>query len=248
MGKENNVYIKKARHKRRIRKTIFFAIIFIGIFSFVVFKTSLFTIKNINIEGNILVTKDYVKEISDKYKGDNIVLLKSSDIKSTLKKNPYIDSIKIKRQFPNTITLEISECEGLYYVYDGSDNNILSSDCTLLEKTDDIKDRKLIQVVGLDVQSMQVGSIVSEDPRIKDILSEIYKEEQIIEDNGENFNITGISVQDMSSIKVYLGDIYVLVGSDENFRKKMSDAITIYKTGNVKEYINVSFNGTPDFK
>ena len=248
MGKTDNVYIKKARKKKRIKKAIFVIFILTAVMLAVIYKTDIFMIRNVKVKGDILVSGDYINEAVENFKGENLFFLSTNDIKRELQRNPYIKSIVVRKRFPSTIELEISESKGLYYVNDGNDNNIVSKDCIILEKTNDIKNNNLIQLIGVNINDKTLGDVIVDDSRIKELLDELYRQQQVIKDNGENFLITRIDVSDMASIKVYIGDIYVLLGNDDNVRKKMSDAINIYKTGLVKEYINVSFEGTPDFK
>lgn len=248
MGKTDNVYIQKARRKKRIKKLIFIILILIAVMVGVIYKTDVFKIRNVKVKGDILVSNDYIDQAIEDFKGDNLFLISPNDVKKELQRNPYIKNVIVHKKFPSTMELEISESKGLYYINDEDDNYIISNDCIILEKTQDIKNKSLIQLIGIDINEKTLGDIVAEDLRVKELLEELYKEQQVIKDNKENFLITGIDVSDMAYIKIFIGDIYILLGNDDDVRKKMSDAINIYKTGLVTEYINVSFEGTPDFK
>ena len=63
---------------------------------------------------------------------------------------------------------------------------------------------------------------------------------------GEIVNIIGYKKDTYKKFEV--GNIKVYLGNDQDIRKKMSDAIQIYKSGRVTSYIKVGFEGTPDFK
>ena len=248
MGKTDNVYIKKARKKRFIKKLISILIIIIVAFGIFLWKTTLFNLKNVEIKGDVFITKTYLQDEMETYMGESVVFLNKDDIIKKLKYNPYIKNISIKRKFPSTLALEVEEAKGLYYIYDGNNFNIISSDLTILEKANEIPDRQLIEIKGKDISGKELGEKIDQNDRVSKMLDEVYKECQVIKNNNENFNITALDILSLSSIKVYLGNVEVIIGSDENFRTKMSDAINIYKTGLVKQYINVSFEGTPDFK
>lgn len=248
MGKTDNIYIKKARRKKKIKKSIFIICVLIAIMVGIIYKTNIFEIRNVKVTGDIVVSNEYMSEASENFKGDNLFFLSANDIKRKLQRNPYIKNVIVHKKFPSTLELEIFEATGLYYIYDGDDNNIVSNDCIILEKTEEIKNKNLIQLIGIDINGKNLGDLAIDDTRIKGLLAELYKEQQVIKENKEGFSITGIDISDMSSIKIYMGGIYILIGNDDNVRKKMSDAINIYKTGLVTEYINVSFEGTPDFK
>lgn len=248
MGKTENIYIRRAKRKRFIKRFIVIMIIAIIAFSFFLWKTNIFNLNNIIVTGDTLITKDYIIDEMNNFKGENIVFLKKEDIIKKIKFNPYVKSLQIERKLPNSMVLEVEESKGLYYIYDGDDFNIISSDLIILEKTYEVHEEKLIEIRGKGITGKVVGDKIDESYRTTNILEEVYKEYEVIKSKNESFNITALEIEDLSSIKVYFGDIKVLIGSDENFRKKMSDAINIYKTGLVNEYINVSFDGTPDFK
>lgn len=248
MGKIENVYIRRARRKKLIKKITISTIIIIMGFSIFLWKTNIFNLKNIIVTGDTLITEDYIIDEMDNFKGENIIFLKKEDLIKKIKFNPYVKNLEIKRKLPNSITLEVEESKGLYYIYDGDDFNIISSDLIILEKTYEVNEERLIEIRGKDITGKVIGDKVDESHRIRSLLEEVYKQYEIIKNKNESFNITALEIEDLSLIKVYLGDIQIIIGSDENFRKKMSDAINIYKTGLVNEYINVSFNGTPDFK
>lgn len=248
MSKIKNKYIKKAKRKKRIKRIIVLLIFVIILGTVFVTKTDTFLITNVECSGENLVTGDYVLEKGKTFKGENLFLLSKKTIEDTLRKNPYIDTVKIKKKLPNTIIVEVTEKKGLFYIYDGDYNNIISEEMMVLEKKDTIDGDELIKISGIDLVDVDLGQKFSKSNRVASILEEIYKEQSVIKNNKEDFSITELNIGDLSDIKVYFGNIEIKIGSDKNLRKKMSDAVNIYKSGLVTEYIDVSFDGTPDFK
>lgn len=249
MGKQNNIYIKKARRKRLIKRTITFTIISIILVLLIMFKTNIFIIKNISSSGDNLITKEYVLKTMEQYKGENIFAINKNEIIRNVKNNPYVKNIEITRKFPGTLNINIEEAKGLYYYYDGDYYCIVTNDLIVLEKKDNVENDDLIEISGFDVSiSRNLGEQIQENNRITTLLDELYQEQNVIKEKNEDFKITKIDISNMSNINIYLNNIQVIIGSDENVRSKMSNAILIYKTGLPKEYINVGFNGTPDFK
>lgn len=248
MAKTNNIYIKKARKKRMIKKifiAIIFVIISVGIF---ITKTNTFKIDEIECAGESLVTKDYIVETSEQLKGKNIFFTTKHDVNEILKANPYVDNIEIVKEFPRKLVINVREKKGLYYINDGTNYNIISSELVFLEKLDSIEGRELIELKGIDTSDKKIGEKISDDTRVQKLLEEFYKEEEVIKNKAEEFSIVSIDLSDLSNIKLYLNDILVYLGRDENIREKMGKAINVYKSGVVTEYINASFKGTPDFK
>lgn len=248
MSKTDNIYIKKARKKRLIKRIIV-SLIFLGIIScIVVFKTDIFIINSVEYKGDIVVTGDYVKNKSKSLYGENIFSFDKDEIISKLKKNPYVKDVVINRKLPKKLILNITEAKGLFFINEENNKAIISSDLILLEKNNEKDTDNLIEIKGLDTSSIKIGDKISADTRLDSILNELYDEQGIIKKNKEEFRIVSVDLSDLSNIKVYLNNIEVRIGTDENLRKKMSNAITVYKVGLSQEYIDVSFNGTPDFK
>ena len=116
MSKTDNIYIKKARKKRLIKRIIV-SLIFLGIIScIVVFKTDIFIINSVEYKGDIVVTGDYVKNKSKSLYGENIFSFDKDEIISKLKKNPYVKDVVINRKLPKKLILNITEAKGLFFI------------------------------------------------------------------------------------------------------------------------------------
>ncbi|MCI5726172.1 MAG: FtsQ-type POTRA domain-containing protein [Clostridium sp.] len=249
MSKSNNVYIQKARKKRMIKRTIYLTILFIIILVLVVWKSGIFSISNIEITGDTIITGKFVEQKTDYLIGNNILLISKDEIKNIIMKNPYVSDVEITRNLPKTLTIEIKEAKGLYYQSeDVSTYSIISDKLVLLERVDELENNNLVELKGFNTEDKELGDIISDDTRVSSLLDEFYREQEKIIENNENFKITSLDLTNLSDIQVGLGNIKVYLGNDQDIRKKMSDAIQIYKSGRVTSYIKVGFEGTPDFK
>jgi cell division protein FtsQ len=248
MSKKNNVYIKKAKRKRIVKRIIFFLVLFLIVAGFVIFKTDTFTVKSVECTGDNLLTGSFVTDKVQSANGKNIFTIDEADLEKELKENPYVNKVEFSKNYPNKLVVKITEASGLYYINEGSSFAIISKDLVLLERVTSIEGRELIEIKGIDIQGKNIGEKIDDSTRTEKLLDEFYKEEEVIRKNGENFSINAVEIGDLSQIKAYFGKITVFLGSDENIRTKMSNAIKVYKSGLVKEYINVSFEGSPSFK
>lgn len=248
MSKTNNIYIKKAKRKRRIKKIIFIFVLLVIAFVIVAFKTKVFYISNIKITGDNLLTKNYVEEKTNYLNNTNLITMDKEKIEKKLKENPYIKTVNISRKYPKTLIINIKEAKGLFYIKNNNEYAIISSDLVYLENVPSIDNKNLIEIQGIDVSESNIGDSVSKSSKIKELLDELYKEQNVIQNNKEDFAIKSVNVQDMNNITLYLNDIKVLLGNYKETRDRMSDAILVYKSKLPKEYINVSFDGSPDFK
>lgn len=254
MGASENKYIKKARKKRIIKRTIFILILVIIALGLLITKSKIFLIKNIEVDGKKLVSKDVISNELQNIKGENIFFVKSDDIKKALKSDPYINEVSISRKFPSTLKVNVTEKNIAYYTKTSSGYDIISSDFVLLEKVNNIKGRKLIELIGLNSDNETLGSKyinTKDDTRLEDFLKELYK---INQSNTTKHNITKVNVSNLNFIIVYFGDTEVKVGNGENLVKKMNDALNILngleeqKVNIKKGYVDVSFEGAPVIK
>ncbi|MDD6795265.1 MAG: FtsQ-type POTRA domain-containing protein [Clostridiaceae bacterium] len=243
-----NEYIKKAKRRKKIKKMFFLFTLILICAGIIIIYTDLFKIKYISVTGDNLVTKDYITEQTKSLKGENILFISNSKLMNKLKDDPYVKNVEIKRKYPNSIEIKVTEKKGLFYVQEGEKYKIISCDMDYVEETDSIEDRNLIQLKGLDLSNKKLGDKLEENPRIETLLNNIYVIDQLIADKSINAQLNSFDITDLSKIRGYIGEIEVYVGSDENFKNKMVTALGIYEKNIAKKYINVSFDGSPDIE
>ena len=72
-------------------------------------KNFFFPIKNIEIENNKVIKKTFLRIELNDLMGKNLLFVKTKFIKSTILKLDFISSFKIKKIYPNTIKIIITE-------------------------------------------------------------------------------------------------------------------------------------------
>lgn len=244
----NNKFILKARRKRLIRRLIIMAIILcIGIGVFIT-RSDVFTIKKVSVLGNPIMSGEDVKANTEYLLGQNVFLINEGDIIKEAKKNPYVENVTVTRVFPKQINIKITEKQGMY---DASSEDgqyyVLSDEGVLLEKTDNVDNRKLINIVGLDMNNVSLGNEISDNHRVMKVLK-IFSE--IAKANTSSFNIDSIDMTDLMNIKVYIGEIEGKLGNDDNIPEKMNKLIHIIENPEIsikKGYVDVGFDGSPIF-
>ncbi len=99
--------------RKRRRKRIFFNFILLILLTtiFVTFalKSDLFNISVINIEGNEKLSKNIIESASGIALGENIFKIKLRNGEKDIKKLSYTKDVNIKRKFPSTININITE-------------------------------------------------------------------------------------------------------------------------------------------
>ncbi len=241
----NNKLILRLRKRRLIKKIILIVIIFaIGITIFAV-KSDFFIIKKVAILGNPVMSGEDVKKNTENLIGQNILFINKKSIIEQAEKNPYVENVEISKAYPKQVNIKVTEKQGTFYIEKDGQNYVLDSDARLLEKTDDVENRSLVNLKGIELKNVDLGSKVLDDNRTLQFLDIFY---QIIKSNPTNFNIDCIDVSDFMNIKVYIGKVEGRIGDDENIPDKMNKLLHIIQDPNigiVKGYVDVGFNGTP---
>lgn len=109
--------LKQARKKKANRRLIIYLSIFFFLLAIVVYLQSpLSHVKTIKVAGNTYLTEEEVIELSQLTTDNNIWMINKDKIKKTMSQNAVIESVKIKRIFPRTVELLVTEYERVGYV------------------------------------------------------------------------------------------------------------------------------------
>ena len=245
MIKANNKFILKAKRRRRVRKVCMISIIFIIGGAIFVTKSDVFNIKKVAITGNPIMSGEDVKKRTENLIGQNIFFINKHNIINEAKKNPYIENVEISKVYPKQVNIKVSEKQGIYYVDKDGYKYILDGQTNLLEKTDNVENRNLVNVIGIDLKDVELGNKTLDNNRMLKFLDIFY---QIIKNNPTNYNINAIDVSDLMNIKVYIGKVEGKLGNDENIPDKMNKLLHIIESpdiGITKGYVDVGFDGAP---
>ena len=98
---------KKKRVKRIIKWTSLALIIIAG--AIFAFASPLFNITQIEVINTNLLSKDKVISLSGIKKDQNIFRFLKSDVIKKIKEDPYVQDVKINRQLPNKVQIDIEE-------------------------------------------------------------------------------------------------------------------------------------------
>lgn len=249
INKSDNELILRRRKILRIKKYITVIIILCAIAITLCLKLPYFNIKNIKILNNRNITYNEIKKLSLIDLGQNIFYLNLNKSKANILSNPYIMSVKIKRNMPNEIVINIEEKNAVFYVKDNDKYLIVDKDGTLLEEKSSITGMKLLNLYGFKSKDYKIGEILdkSDSKKIK-IINEITMLINNLKDGVVEPN--AVNIEDTTDIKLYYGNMLVKLGTSEDLKEKFNTAINILLSNNLinkKGYIDVSFKASPVF-
>jgi cell division protein FtsQ len=92
-----------------------------------------FSIKEIEIENNILLKDKEIKKLLLPIYNKNLILLNYSEIENAIMKNSFIDSFKVKKKYPNYLKIKVFEKKPIAILYDEKRKFYLSEKIELIE-------------------------------------------------------------------------------------------------------------------
>ena len=112
-------------------------------------SNSLFDIKNIKIINNEKINQDVIEKKLKKIYGKNIFFVKTSEIEKVIRNITYLQSIEVKKKYPNTLIVKVFETSPLAILLKNSDYYILDSGANLiLINTDSVTNYNYPHIFG----------------------------------------------------------------------------------------------------
>ena len=186
---------KSTRHGTLYRPLTFFLIIVAIIFTMSVF----FKVSKIEVSGNNKYTKEEIISASGIHTGDNLFFINRIGAGSRIVvKLPYIDSVKITRSLPNSVTITVEESKAAACIEANGEIWSISRTGKFLGKLSEKDAALLAQVKGLSVGEAQVGELISvsedEKPKLNYLLDILYQlQARSLVDKVANINMTDVS-------------------------------------------------------
>lgn len=148
---------KKRVHKKR--KNIFkiiIPVVLLSIFVFWVFNSTFFNIETINVNNNKVLKKNDILKQAKISRNTNIFKFSSKDIKNNLNKNPFVESVVVKRKIPNGIDINIKERERSFNLQYLSKYLIIDKEGFVLEHVKK-QNKDLPTIKGFSWKTTKVG-------------------------------------------------------------------------------------------
>lgn len=188
------------------------------VFAIVIIAISMlpiFNITSVNVVGNKLVpTNDILRDADLVAINSNIFLYPKSKYEKSIKKNPYFDDVKIKRDLPNSIVIEVSErILSSYVLYKNNTFLYMDNNFIVIDTKQNFTENHPI-IKGIEFDSFTVGKPL--DVKNTDALESaktITKTINRYDDLPQNITI---DVKDTKNIHIYVNNINVVFGDAEN--------------------------------
>lgn len=241
---KKSINLQKRKRALKIIKISFVIILLIaGLIALL--RSSLFNIKEINIkiENNKVLTESRIKELSTINVGQNIYSINKRKIIESIKSEPYVESVKVKRSLPNILKLEITE-RSVKFTLDYNGQYIyIDNQGYILEKSSEPNDK--IIITGYSTTELEDGNKLDMEDLEK--LSAVIQIIQEAENNGIKNDITKINIEDKDDYKIYFDGLGKMahLGDTTSINDKMTYIKKILEVESNYEgeiFVNVNLN------
>lgn len=231
---------KKRKKKRQMRVFMVLSIlVIVGIYF--VLKHEMFNIKMVKVGNNRVVSNEDISNLSGIKIGENIFMIRDKEIVKKVKRNGYIEQVKIERKLPDTVIIKVTEREAEYYQEENGDFFILDKNGIFLEKLKNIEGLNFFPVIGMDLVGAQIGEKIKDsDIRKFDFLLEFSELRKV---NSSGYEFSKVDLSSMVSITTQVENIEIKLGKSDELKEKLEKAMNIYIENELqgkRGYIDVS--------
>lgn len=222
---------KKISSRRRVLKALIL-VICISAVSILMFKSEYFNISNVIVENNNYVSAKEVTVLSE-VKGVNIFLANRNKLEENVKKNPYVESIDIKRRLPSTLVIRVREkqIKGLIKFQNSFIN--VDSKGKMVQVINKFPNGEIPLIEGIKVEQFAPGlNLINNDNIKQSALEAILTVSDYKEYNGL---IYSINIEDVYNITLKtVNGLFIKLGDWTDLGNKLAYAYNVLNSKNVK--------------
>lgn len=230
---------KKSKKTRLLIRRIFILILcaavaaslFLGIS---LLLTKVFSVHNITVEGDTIYSHEEITKYSEINRDSSFVFTNTRTAEEKIYNSlPYIDAVKVTKELPDKIKIAVEPAIAQYVLYSNNEYLIISQRDKLLEKCQELPP-ELIDIIGVKSSVSEMGKIVYENEKIKNLFTEIAN---ALKDKGLN-GIKAIDISDTDNIIVNYDNrlkIEMGTGDDIEYKALTSKEIIMNKIGSTEK-------------
>lgn len=209
------------------------------------FRTPNLDVKNVNIQGVGMCDKQLVKKYADSMYGKNILSVRKSSVCSAIMVLNEVESVKIGRDFPDKMWVQVTERKPDAVVTDGTKRMLMQDDGLMFHRVDrPVSGIPLIKIS--DFQVLQPGKIANSDQVCCAL--DIVKIAKV-----KKLKVDKISIDHDGDICLNMvSGFYVKLGQPDDISRKMSllQSALEYRPSLAREaiYIDLSCPSAPVWK
>ena len=194
----NQKNLKKTKRYKIIKWTTIICLAIVTIMMFMM--SSLFNIKQIIVSNNNKISSEEIINLSGLTIDTNMFKTSNNTINNNVKTNPYIESVKVKRNINGTVTLEIEERIPTYMLQFGNSYVYINNQGYMLEIKETPLELPIITGFETITEDIKEGDRLAVNDLKK--LEDIIKIMESAKSNSLANIITAIDISDQSNYKL----------------------------------------------
>lgn len=231
---------KQRKRDKRLKRIKFFLklILLIGVISGIIaFATCspIFNIQNIEVINNKQLSPETIISLSELSIGQNIFKFWENDVENKIKSNAYIESVELKRVFPNKLQINIQEREPKFSVPVLGEYAYINTQGYILEITQNQLNLPIITGISTKEEEIKPGNRLNN----KDLteLEIILKIISAMKENQLDKEVTSIDISNKNDYIIYMQNEKkkIHLGDGSNLSNKMLYVIAIINEEKGKE-------------
>lgn len=231
---------KQRKRDKRLKRIKFFLklILLIGVISGIIaFATCspIFNIQNIEVINNKQLSPETIISLSELSVGQNIFKFWKNDVENKIKSNAYIESVELKRVFPNKLQINIQEREPKFSVPVLGEYAYINTQGYILEITQNQLNLPIITGISTKEEEIKPGNRLNN----KDLteLEIILKIISAMKENQLDKEVTSIDISNKNDYIIYMQNEKkkIHLGDGSNLSNKMLYVIAIINEEKGKE-------------
>ena len=255
---------KERRRRRRARRggaptVLVLVCLLVGVVAIITAMTIFFKVQTFTLTGDTRYSEEHIVAATGLQPGDNLVLFdKFSIIDQIFDACPYLDTVQIRRRYPDRVEIIVTECVAIAVIEDekaqvpdpedetktiqvgGTGRWLMDRNGKLLEKTSSATPTKLTRIYGVTLKDPQIGEYV--EILQEDLEKPLFLLLNTAEDDGILQDIGGMDFSKQYDIRFnYLERFTVEIGSTEDLDKKLRYLHTI-----IQDKLGTNARGTLD--
>lgn len=235
------------KRKKRMKKILKWTSLIILILGAIIFAlvSPIFNIKEIEVANTNILSQDTIVSLSGLTKEQNIFRFLKSDVEKSIKENPYVESVNIKRQLPNKVLIEVEERQRNFNLEFLNGFAYINNQGYILEISEEKLDLPILKGAKTPEEEIKPGNRLCMEDLQK--LESAIKIMNVAKENEFDSRVTSIDISNKNEYilyleqdkkTVYLGDINNL-NTKMLYVKKMID-LEDKKEGTI--FVNGDFN------
>ena len=160
-----------------------------------------FKVENVQVSGNRKYSAWEVSEASGIEMGSNLMTISRAQIGGSIISNlPYVDTVRVGINLPDTVNIEITELDVVYSIQDAEGNWwLMNTEGKIVEQVNGVTAEGYTQVLGVRLASPVIGQqAIAQEPELPTIPLDVPEGETTGEDATEPMTVATVPEETMA--------------------------------------------------